>query len=165
MTDINERGSPPLTRGKGSSPDWPKSQLWITPAYAGKSKVARLGNILGRGSPPLTRGKALHRVRDPAEARITPAYAGKRQNTLVPTIMARDHPRLRGEKPYLFFCNFGHLGSPPLTRGKAVVQNDSKIAERITPAYAGKSGSVRARPADFWDHPRLRGEKGISITH
>ena len=51
-------------------------------------------------------------------------------------------------------------GSPPLTRGKAVMAKVRVWLSRITPAYAGKSAPCGAAPDFMPDHPRLRGEKG-----
>ena len=44
-------------------------------------------------------------------------------------------------------------------RGKANVEVLRKHTNRITPAYAGKSGSACLRCSDAEDHPRLCGEK------
>ena len=111
------------------------------------------------GSPPLTRGKEAGIRKVPLPARITPAYAGKRCAPSPSLHGRRDHPRLRGEKIFvekLFSCS---TGSPPLTRGKAVVILSSPASTRITPAYAGKRTWRRSPMSRARDHPRLRGEK------
>ena len=51
------------------------------------------------------------------------------------------------------------MGSPPLTRGKAVVVCVPDVRLRITPAYAGKRAFQLVDLAGAGDHPRLRGEK------
>ena len=111
-------GSPPLTRGKACWTPNNKGPCRITPAYAGKSSIARLQNQINEdhprlrgekflsallkprpaGSPPLTRGKEVTNSLNPDPDRITPAYAGKRRLKRIVAISSRDHPRLRGEK-------------------------------------------------------------------
>ena len=71
-----------------------------------------------------------------------------------------DHPRVGGEKmlktsPHLY-CE----GSPPRGRGKVVVSSMVTAPSRITPAWAGKSGSSAAVRSGAWAHPRVGGEKG-----
>ena len=93
---------------------------------------------------------------------ITPAYAGKSTHPTHTAHAKGDHPRLCGEK-----VNFAHFctsaaGSPPPMRGKAVHYTGGSIECRITPAYAGKSFSLRRRGHEMWDHPRLCGEKDRS---
>ena len=47
-------------------------------------------------------------------------------------------------------------------RGKGKAALEDAQAERITPAYAGKSAGWHQRPAGRWDHPRVCGEKTYS---
>ena len=49
-------------------------------------------------------------------------------------------------------------GSPPLARGKRVVDPLVERDGRITPARAGKTRAESARPTPPGDHPRSRGE-------
>ena len=44
-------------------------------------------------------------------------------------------------------------------RGKAVADTYHPHYHGITPAYAGKSTCDKLDGANFWDHPRLCGEK------
>ena len=91
-------------RGKVPIHDTVFFHVGITPAYAGKRQVQKLGNygvrdhprlcgekcempstaFLYLGSPPPMRGKAGYRSRNFLTFRITPAYAGKS----VPDILA-----------------------------------------------------------------------------
>ena len=85
-------------RGKAVYAEDASAQAGITPAYAGKSFVGqlhelvaqdhprvcgeKLGNanitVQNQGSPPRMRGKGLPLPRSDSPAGITPAYAGKR---------------------------------------------------------------------------------------
>ena len=54
---------------------------------------------------------------------------------------------------------------PPLTRGKGTGVRSAGNSRRITPAYAGKSGTLWERRAVWRDHPRCRGEYTNSYLH
>ena len=74
---------------------------------------------------------------------ITPAYAGKsRQGSALPA-GNRDHPRLCGEKAVVYRFMYFRIGSPPPMRGKVNRTSEKPVPARITPAYAGKRGSLR----------------------
>ena len=95
---VQDKGSPPHTRGKGKQLKEQGVALRITPAYAGKSTASiTVESIVGDhprirgekayssayssayfGSPPHTRGKVTHSWSCALPPRITPAYAGKR---------------------------------------------------------------------------------------
>ena len=72
--------------------------------------------------------------------RITPAYAGKSGDAEERYFAIGDHPRLCGEKMRRFWRRFVLQGSPPPMRGKADKVGSTAEKNRITPAYAGKSG-------------------------
>ena len=55
-------------------------------------------------------------------------------------------------------------GSPPPMRGKAAAYLTKHIAQRITPAYAGKSQPYIYKLNHYKDHPRLCGEKKATTT-
>ncbi len=72
-----------------------------------------------------------------------------------------DHPRIHGEKAVSPSACDAASGSPPHTRGKVV--KDVVVAgfRRITPAYTGKSSTMRLSLRSPQDHPRIHGEKPI----
>ena len=51
-------GSPPPMRGKADLQIWSHVAVGITPAYAGKSSIDKIGDTMKEGSPPPMRGKA-----------------------------------------------------------------------------------------------------------
>ena len=70
-----------------------------------------------------------------------------------------DHPRMCGEK-LVNLCNIVFLkGSPPHVRGKVGSREGRYLAERITPACAGKRTSGATASGYTSDHPRMCGEK------
>ena len=111
------------------------------------------------GSPPHARGKELTIFQLHLQCGITPACAGKSIKAISMTDTYQDHPRMRGEKAYLLFNSDSSLGSPPHARGKAILRIFSRIANRITPACAGKSSNYISGYPMGKDHPRMRGEK------
>ena len=153
------QGSPPRMRGKVQLGEIDLQDIWITPAYAGKSgpcpdRVPPAGNhprVCGeksvvikfnnveKGSPPRMRGKVVIPWNSCVFAGITPAYAGKRRLWVAAAHPDGDHPRVCGEKGLLRCWNLFRMGSPPRMRGK--VKTTLKDIRRygITPAYAGKS--------------------------
>ena len=66
---------------------------------------------------------------------------------------------MRGEKKCGGVPLCSSSGSPPLARGKDVLQRRDDPIQRITPACAGKRYPVCFPGRDRQDHPRLRGEK------
>ena len=131
--------------------------------------------------------RAVNRPRR-SEVRITPACAGKRATFRNTLCEAWDHPRVRGEKLSVTDVSPAELGSPPRARGKrdrGVVWTDEagspprargkgpvspakRLANRITPACAGKSVFVQITELLIVDHPRVHGEKrafGKNIAH
>ena len=95
--------------------------------------------------------------------RITPAYAGKTRVVRKGGGSIKDHPRLRGENDSMKKKWIAVLGSPPPTRGKHSVTGYITPAQRITPAYAGKTGRADEGQLHKEDHPRLRGENFFSM--
>ena len=87
------------------------------------------------------RGKGTVRGKSTRPWRITPAYAGKSVQRSVDNAFKWDHPRLCGEKYLIpkYVCVV--TGSPPPMRGKAKNTSPRFNCDRITPAYAGKSGA------------------------
>ena len=153
------KGSPPRMRGKVQQLLEGRSELGITPAYAGKresltvSKKSRQDHprvcgekvvelppeMIDGGSPPRMRGKAASGGRRHRPAGITPAYAGKSGGDLVVQVIHGDHPRVCGEK--------------------GTNTDDYSATGGITPAYAGKRVRKSTRKSEFGDHPRVCGEK------
>ena len=116
-----------------------------------------------QGSPPRMRGKDAAAGRQGHRIGITPAYAGKRTGARESLPTVRDHPRVCGEKSYATRSTIRLLGSPPRVRGKVVLSSENPLCRGITPAYAGKSWTAAAQTSACWDHPRVCGEKMVSM--
>ena len=112
------QGSPPRMRGKVQLGEIDLQDIWITPAYAGKSgpcpdRVPPAGDhprVCGEksqstsaspralGSPPRMRGKGVKQSNSRIRMGITPAYAGKSHKVRLQAPGRWDHPRVCGEK-------------------------------------------------------------------
>ena len=126
-------------RGKGKMAVQVNRETRITPAYAGKSRLACRQKILhedhprlcgekvatiatkkrAAGSPPPMRGKVSFEIAFGSTDRITPAYAGKSRRQGRKQLCTQDHPRLCGEKADMVRRMLKMGGSPPPMRGKA----------------------------------------------
>ena len=152
-------GSPPRMRGKPVQSECPPSELRITPADAGKTRIHITITISSRdhprgcgenslsssscrsrsGSPPRMRGKRrLVRGRR-ISFRITPADAGKTDRMRTRSARWQDHPRGCGENQCSNRDRCLQSGSPPRMRGKPLCGFRVQAAARITPADAGKT--------------------------
>ena len=125
----------------------------------GEKRATKRLHECAQGSPPRGRGKEVSTENRQQGHRITPAWAGKRNCCFSRRWYTWDHPRVGGEKLLSEWGQGWPLGSPPRGRGKENVPGPQLGAERITPAWAGKS----LLPLDSWtlwrDHPRVGGEK------
>ena len=160
-----------------------KHRHGITPAWAGKSKLALCtpscptdhpragreknkeleGVWLPMGSPPRRRGKERSTALVGTPTRITPAWAGKSFQRARKIKERGDHPRVGGEKSGNGGVRPMWQGSPPRGRGKAHVLRPRCLRPGITPAWAGKSEGTDCARAENGDHPRVGGEKAAYL--
>ena len=158
-------------------------RFWITPAYAGKSRMlckaasqvwdhprmcgekspVSLRFFALVGSPPRMRGKGVGAAHFAGYHGITPAYAGKRHARPDCPHGRRDHPCVCGEKPLVSFVADFSRGSPPRMRGKAPINRHQAEEHGVTPACAGKSAGTGSRSGASWDHPpTVRGKERLA---
>ena len=177
------KGSPPRMRGKVLHQRPELCSHGITPAYAGKRGHRRFGpgtirdhpRVCGEkgcckfssrnhsGSPPRVRGKVSGNGRRFHRHGITPACAGKRMVFAGRKSRTWDHPRVCGEKVSSTSPIKCLKGSPPRMRGKVPQPGVEGCRLGITPAYAGKRGIKLSIASMIWDHPRVCGEKLITL--
>ena len=137
---------------------------WDHPRVGGEKQRP---DSLGRcpvGSPPRGRGKGSNSQSVGCCIRITPAWAGKSFAIVSFSLFYWDHPRVGGEKTQIPTIRQRWKGSPPRGRGKAHELRTLPRAIRITPAWAGKSGSSSSASCRKRDHPRVGGEKRTHST-
>ena len=175
---ITSCGSSPLTRGKLVVISASHFVNRLIPAHAGKTlsvtrprgasaahprsrgenmSVSLILSALA-GSSPLTRGKPSPPYAQHLPQRLIPAHAGKTFTTICPASPTAAHPRSRGENFGRSAAMSGAGGSSPLTRGKRFASVPQRIAKRLIPAHAGKTGPQSNRSDRWAAHPRSRGE-------
>ena len=150
-------------RGKATGSSCVKLNSQDHPRVCGEKPERKAPRRPRLGSPPRMRGKVGHCLSVDSRSGITPAYAGKRPKQAVGSFQPRDHPRVCGEKPMSCRRTWAATGSPPRMRGKETREGAFFDAAGITPAYAGKSVIFGVPRTDFGDHPRVCGEKTLSV--
>ena len=177
-------GSPPRVRGEDASlGDVPRVQR-ITPACAGRSNPT--GAVLRKsrdhprvcgekrmkasehqtylGSPPRVRGEGPNNNMTRAAFGITPACAGRSRGFARGLFISKDHPRVCGEKSIRARDGAIRRGSPPRVRGEVKLVLKLLLPLRITPACAGRRNSRITLAQRIGDHPRVCGEKFLTIS-
>ena len=124
----------------------------------------RFGILRTRGSSPHTRGAPLYLHFTAHRGGIIPAYAGSTFGPIHVEFEVRDHPRIRGEHCTLSLTFRARLGSSPHTRGAHTPTSLTKARSGIIPAYAGSTLHVFKFQRFTMDHPRIRGEHGITAS-
>ena len=153
----------PAYAGKRSRGKSRYYRVWDHPRLCGEKPPNQKKMLLQIGSPPPMRGKGRKKGKGQGKNRITPAYAGKSCNAAAHGFCKGDHPRLCGEKGSMSDLSAHPKGSPPPMRGKGRYHFDFDTTTGITPAYAGKSSSWSTTPSWKKDHPRLCGEKHLTL--
>ena len=160
---VNDIGITPAYAGKSVGTCYPHGTVWDHPRLCGEKFSIFLTCGVVTGSPPPMRGKGSGGGGGHRGDRITPAYAGKSPTKTPNTPCKKDHPRLCGEKAMLVCLRRISTGSPPPMRGKVGRLENTDRRKRITPAYAGKRKRLFRSILIEKDHPRLCGEKIISL--
>ena len=152
----------PAYAGRRTQKGIPITWEWDHPRVRGEKTPIDPWVVSVKGSPPRTRGEDRFQHREVDRDRITPAYAGRRPSPSHGWRAGEDHPRVRGEKSPVKRETRPPEGSPPRTRGEAIVIDVDSTDTGITPAYAGRRTGQSHRYLHRKDHPRVRGEKFIT---
>ena len=159
LPHYDHQGITPACAGK-SGCSWAMYwRRWDHPRVCGEKLSTTSTDIHPAGSPPRVRGKGAFMPSCTPTRGITPACAGKSKHKWTVSNFRWDHPRVCGEKDLELYRIMTTKGSPPRVRGKAIHHQHRHSPGRITPAYAGKSGSPGRPCSRGWDHPRVCGEK------
>ena len=129
------------TAGGGMSSTTPEDH----PRACGENLVGHRGMVAKSGSPPRMRGKPNEIAAGTVLTGITPAHAGKTSSVQARKAPPQDHPRACGENCNAFDLVRIHKGSPPRMRGKRDSEARRAVAQRITPAHAGKTATRSLR--------------------
>ena len=129
-------------RGKVLSPTDINEHHGITPAYAGKRTIGPTGHCVQRDHPRICGEKAYKSVMAGSEWGSPPHMRGKALESGGTRSGPGDHPRICGEKAHERRHQAVNEGSPPHMRGKALLRERRHCVVGITPAYAGKRGTL-----------------------
>ena len=171
-------GSSPLARGTQQALAYYRAVARLIPARAGNTSSRRhlaglspahprsrgehvtvAGCSWGyTGSSPLARGTRTLPFEKRLSARLIPARAGNTELNLVTLSPAAAHPRSRGEHLHSFAAEMVNDGSSPLARGTPEWLDNEREKDRLIPARAGNTGTVRLSGPTCSAHPRSRGE-------
>ena len=133
----------PRLRGEDAKTIRRREACWKHPRLRGEDEVGCISICQAQETPPLTRGRPTYGYTSKGLKRNTPAYAGKTSASSISFLLDEKHPRLRGEDKSVPFQAVFVTETPPLTRGRRVLQ--VLISEPLgnTPAYAGKTIGLR----------------------
>ena len=137
------QGSSPLTRGKHGVELGVRLVVGLTPRSRGENRSAATPIRSLVGSSPLTRGKRDRALEVLGPWRLIPAHAGKTGNKTATAKQPQAHPRSRGENSLMPRMTLSPAGSSPLTRGKHGYAARRRRSDRLIPAHAGKTSSLR----------------------
>ncbi len=117
------------------------------------------------GSSPRARGTQANGTNYTLQQRLIPASAGNTAPACGPSRPRSAHPRERGEHGHLLLQINSCLGSSPRARGTLMATFAGLAKDRLIPASAGNTISVRVTHGLFPAHPRERGEHRDDIHH
>ena len=177
-------GSSPRMRGKPTVGVSAYTLIGLIPAYAGKTRfeTARASGSrahprvcgencawclmwAGRGgSSPRMRGKRSWTVTSVGRSGLIPAYAEKTTPAWSGPFLPRAHPRVCGENWNCCGSTLPPSGSSPRMRGKLAGAQGGTGADRLIPAYAGKTPDLMQKARTRWAHPRVCGENRAART-
>ena len=150
-------GSSPRVRGKRLRLDRLTLRTRIIPARAGQTTRCIIGWTSPTDHPRACGANEDGHLRAIQWKRIIPARAGQTLSSSLSTGRRTDHPRACGANPlHLAPCD-GLDGSSPRVRGKLDLVATLTRADRIIPARAGQTDTVRTIIYVVADHPRACG--------
>ena len=132
------------------------------PRVGGENGTRRLVHERREGSSPRGRGKLALWRHVQEHGRLIPAWAGKTSWRSAPRPSTAAHPRVGGENQGSASRVLGVQGSSPRGRGKRQAGRREAHADRLIPAWAGKTCDWRPSTPGTWAHPRVGGENVVA---
>ena len=134
------------------------------PRVGGENLSAWLQMVSGLGSSPRGRGKPVAGGAKFNSAGLIPAWAGKTHSGAACRGTRAAHPRVGGENAGQPCRSLTIRGSSPRGRGKRDTVGDQVAADRLIPAWAGKTfrrAHIHPGPEA---HPRVGGENSTGVA-
>ena len=127
------------------------------PRACGANKYPMICHVGRFGSSPRMRGKPGALNVPHSSSRIIPAHAGQTLRCCCRRCDIPDHPRACGANTLVKIIRQRLHGSSPRMRGKLSEWHRPVVWDRIIPAHAGQTRSLRSWPTCRPDHPRACG--------
>ncbi len=148
----------PASAGRTCSPRWPGSSTSEPPRIGGEDDAASGPWITSNGTPPHRQGGRSRHLQRHRNHRNTPASAGRTGVSLVVSMQRAEHPRIGGEDAGSSGASSAPGGTPPHRRGGLAEDRLVVVADRNTPASAGRTPPARMSTERGSEHPRIGGE-------
>ncbi len=116
----------------------------------------RLSSVTG--TPPRRRGGLAVLDHEHLCGRNTPASAGRTTRAGCTSGRSPEHPRVGGEDANSIVSKVSKYGTPPRRRGGPHHRRYGGVADRNTPASAGRTSAACSTPSATSEHPRVGGE-------
>ena len=142
-SSISHDGITPACAGKTYPKISPLQRIEDHPRVCGKNVKHHVLALRNLGSPPRVREKLEIAMLLIKFSRITPACAGKTFPYLHHEYSVWDHPRVCGKNFSSTITSIQSSGSPPRVREKRPHEERGSSMLGITPACAGKTGSLK----------------------
>ena len=128
------------------------------PRRCGENPLGLTGKMKEKGLPPQVRGELGGHATAIVQTRLTPAGAGRTMAELSLASLHRAYPRRCGENRFLPGRGVLRRGLPPQVRGELAAVGSGHRAAGLTPAGAGRTGSLPVGSASPRAYPRRCGE-------
>ena len=154
----------PAFAGNASTQSWSTCLVSVHPRVCGERSTTPAPKSWRTGSSPRLRGTPVNISSHERVHRFIPAFAGNAPRTGAQTGRCPVHPRVCGERVDQVRVVPVLRGSSPRLRGTRVHQGAEGLGERFIPAFAGNATARRASAQGGSVHPRVCGERRVSIS-
>src|SRR5690606_40774931 len=93
--------------------------------------------------------------------RNAPASAGRTTPHVARPARSSEHPRVGGEDERRRYAMSAEIGTPPRRRGGLLAEAGEALADRNTPASAGRTTAAPSASSRASEHPRGGGEDSV----
>ena len=153
----------PACAGNAQSRTGGERESSVHPRMRGERQWMHAAALALDGSSPHARGTHSMDASVDRHHRFIPACAGNAREQCRRGRLRSVHPRMRGERALTIGGAVLAAGSSPHARGTLVVQLVVQVRSRFIPACAGNAARSAGGPVPWAVHPRMRGERTISV--
>src|SRR5690606_2524969 len=154
----------PASAGRTPSPRTGSRPASEHPRVGGEDADTTAANSALTGTPPRRRGGPRQLGRPSCLRRNTPASAGRTTPHVAPPARSSEHPRVGGEDVRRRYTMSPEIGTPPRRRGGLLAEAGEALADRNTPASAGRTTAAPSASSRASEHPRVGGEDSVVLS-